>query len=218
MHAAAAVLWHSESRLTALSAGGGVLAWAGFVALADPAPAAALFMLAPLVIVPLGLGLIEISHPEGRTRTYWRWVLRAQPFAAGLLLASFGLECGVNAAALAVPWFGFTLALAWIGLNLFRAGQLPFRAVALAYTAVGGFWAFLARAGVRPLGFPDVIVLATAVHFHYAGFLFSFVPAGRTNGGTSRYAAGRPDRMVHCGWRSRGGIGNHLQRFRSSLS
>ena len=26
------------------------------------------------------------------------------------------------------------------------------------------------RAGLRPLGFPDLIVLLTAVHFHYAGF------------------------------------------------
>ena len=35
----------------------------------------------------------------------------------------------------------------------------------------------IARSGWRPLGFRDIIVLATAVHFHYAGFLLPLLTA-----------------------------------------
>ena len=42
--------------------------------------------------------------------------------------------------------------------------------VGLIYVAVGGGWLVLARLGLNPLGFADLVVLLTAVHFHYAGF------------------------------------------------
>ena len=58
----------------------------------------------------------------------------------------------------------------------------------LLYLAVGGTWTVIARAGLRPLGFPDLIVLLTAVHFHYAGFAL-LVLAGLVAG---RSAAPRP--------------------------
>ncbi len=45
-------------------------------------------------------------------------------------------------------------------------GQLA----AMLFLPVGAVWALLACGGFQPLGFRDVIVLLTAVHFHYAGF------------------------------------------------
>ena len=56
---------------------------------------------------------------------------------------------------------------------------------------MGGTWTVIARAGLRPLGFPDLIVLLTAVHFHYAGFAL-LVLAGlvaRALGGPTARAA-----------------------------
>lgn len=44
------------------------------------------------------------------------------------------------------------------------AGQL--------FLIVGGMWAAADRMGIQPLGFDPAIVLLTAVHFHYAGFIF----------------------------------------------
>lgn len=44
------------------------------------------------------------------------------------------------------------------------AGQL--------FLIVGGLWAAADRLGIQPLGFDPAIVLLTAVHFHYAGFIF----------------------------------------------
>lgn len=41
---------------------------------------------------------------------------------------------------------------------------------ALIYLPVGGIWALFDQLQFRPLGFSEIIVLLTGVHFHYAGF------------------------------------------------
>ena len=55
----------------------------------------------------------------------------------------------------------------------------------LVFLCVGGGWALLDRAGVRPLNFESVIVLLTAIHFHYAGFALPLLTglAGRAHPG-----------------------------------
>jgi YndJ-like protein len=62
----------------------------------------------------------------------------------------------------------------------------------LIYLAIGGAWAVSDRLGFRPLDFDPVIVLLTAIHFHYAGFALPLVTglaARRLDGGTARLAA-----------------------------
>src|SRR5258705_449888 len=51
----------------------------------------------------------------------------------------------------------------------------------LVFLLVGGLWATASRAAMRPLGFDDTVVLLTANHFHYAGFIVPIVAglAGR---------------------------------------
>jgi hypothetical protein len=174
---------HSRTRFFAqdnylwTSAGVGALAWGCFMVLFQPGWAVALFLLAPLVVVPVGLHLIAQGEMPAAARRFWLGTLLVQPFAAGLLLPSFWMETGPVAAALALPWVGFTLAMAWAGAHLLRAGRSWLVALALLYSAVGGGWLILARAGARPLDFPDILVLATAVHFHYAGFLLPLIAA-----------------------------------------
>jgi hypothetical protein len=97
--------------------------------------------------VPLGL------RAAGSPRT--RALL---PGALCLALAQL-LQPGLAAAALALPWIVAVL------LQLGRAPGLP-----ILYALVGAGWALFDRAGLRPLHFDPVIVLLTAVHFHYAGF------------------------------------------------
>jgi hypothetical protein len=60
------------------------------------------------------------------------------------------------------------------------------------YVAVGGLWAVVDRWGWRPLEFEAVIVLLTAIHFHYAGFLLPVVTglAMRRGGGRLAGLAG----------------------------
>jgi len=137
----------------------------------DTAWAVALLLLAPLVLVPCGLGLLGPSLPAASARGAWRLAVVLQFPAALLLGVGFCLARGLPAVLLALPWLGVTALLAWLGLGRLRRGwsELGPRA-ALGYVSVGAFWAVLDRGGVRPLGFEPVIVLLTAIHFHFAGF------------------------------------------------
>jgi hypothetical protein len=151
-----------------------------------------ILLLAPLVIVPLGLNLIIAAQPKASSSTrpqnhpmlslaMWAGVF----VAAATLILSFAFPQGVLAATLALPWFVVTLVLAVWGATRFvkhvRAvdSQLCSSA-ALMFIAVGGGWTLLSRAGARPLGFSDDIVLLTGVHFHYAGFALPLLTAMTT--------------------------------------
>jgi len=142
-----------------------------------------LFLLAPWVIVPTALTLTPTctkSYPIGIFRTQ-RWLFFV---AAALCTASFLRPAGITAAFLASSWLIFCLCIAWGGLSRlikFRAQSFPQFCFAIAecYIAVGGVWLMMSRAGLHPAGFQEPIVLLTAVHFHFAGFLSSIF-AGRT--------------------------------------
>jgi hypothetical protein len=77
---------------------------------------------------------------------------------------------------LCVPWLGVTLATAALGLRLAIATRLrPVHelciAAGLMMLSVGGAWATAAGFGLQPLGFSATVVILTAAHFHYAGFV-----------------------------------------------
>ncbi len=127
--------------------------------------AEALVVFAAVLLVPLGLALIGAP----------RWIRLAQLPAALCLAASFAFPKGPAAAGLAAPWALVTLAVAFHGIarlaarRTFEAGELGVDA-ACGFLLVGGAWALLSRAGVTA-GYPSIIGLLTAVHFHYAGFV-----------------------------------------------
>jgi hypothetical protein len=137
--------------------------------LMEPLWAVILLLLAALLLVPLALLLIE-STDIAKMVTFLQFP------AAVSLTAAFLLPDGWPASLLALPWLAVTAVLALAGLRrLQKRGLKPWAALAvdagLIYLPVGAIWALLARMGVRPLGFSDDIVMLTAVHFHYAGFL-----------------------------------------------
>jgi hypothetical protein len=154
-----------------------VIAWLG----ARPNPfetawARALLLLAPLVLLPLGLRLAAAPTGSAGWDGLWRAAVLLQLPAAVLLGWAFLGSPGLRAAALAIPWSATTALIALIGLvRARRHWAVPLSEfcidAGLVYLAIGGAWAVCDRLGVRPLDFPDVIVLLTAVHFHYAGFV-----------------------------------------------
>lgn len=160
----------------------GALVWAVAASAMRPGWAEAMLLLATLVVIPLGLGLVAPPDSRGPSPLAWRAACGLQLPAALLLVASFALPAGPRAASLALPWLVETGLVALLGLFRLREGRRSVDEVAtsagLMYLAIGGGWALLSRAGMRPLGFPDVIVLMTAVHFHYAGFALPLL-AGR---------------------------------------
>lgn len=157
---------------------GGLLIWLGlFVRWWQGPPdllatVTLLLLLAILVNTPLALSLVPVA--EGQS-IWFRWALRLQPFAAVGVVWSMMSAQGGATAVLALPWLLFAGLLATSGLwQLRHWSQLTnparTRLAALLYLPIGAAWLVAYRFGWQPLGFAGVIVLLTAVHFHFTGF------------------------------------------------
>ena len=134
-----------------------------------------LLLLAVLVFTPLCIQLTATPNRNGAHSLPYRVARILQPFAALSAVVAFLLPAGTRAAFFTLPWLLLTGLLALHGLiRLLPRGFARVDEVAidagLIYVSVGGAWLFLSRLGARPLGFSAVIVLLTAVHFHYSGF------------------------------------------------
>lgn len=183
----------------------GALLWLAHLLLVRPTPfdptwPHALLLLAALVLVPLGLALAD-RPPDGGDRSRsdrpLRWAAAGQLPAAALLAAAYSLGQGPVAAVLALPWLAVAALVALAGLLRFREqGLRPLAHVVtdggMVFLLVGAAWAVADRLGYRPLDFPAVIVLLTAVHFHFAGFVLPVVTglAIRHTGGLTATLAG----------------------------
>lgn len=143
-----------------------------------------LFLLAPWIVVPLAASLIppiDNTETPGAPRPALRWIVFA---AAALATISLFLPTGILSASLASAWLLLCAFFALRGLRrLWRYRTHSFSqfcfASGEAYLIVGGSWLVASRLGLQPVGFQEPIVLLTAVHFHFAGFL-SAVLAGLT--------------------------------------
>lgn len=122
-----------------------------------------IFLFAPTLLIPLWL--------------YSQFKIKNISFLLGAwsLGLAFLMPKGVWAGYLAIPWLLFTI---WLGYNALFTTQQPSLATgswsgraAFLFLPVGAAWAVADRLGWQPMGFQATIVLLTAVHFHYAGFL-----------------------------------------------
>lgn len=138
-----------------------------------------LLLLAPVVIVPLGLRLVPL---RGRLAPrILRLARLTQPFGAVAAVIAFLLPQGWTAGVIALGWLVACALASLAGLmELLEARSwrpLPLAsAAALAYLSVGAAWLVASRAGMR-LGFSPAIVELTGVHFHYAGFAATLLAA-----------------------------------------
>jgi hypothetical protein len=150
----------------------GLTVWVFALALLPTQLPVRILLLAPLVILPRLVTLLPERRPIARVAP---WVVGA---AAVPLLGAFALPAGPVAGALAVPWLVIGV-LAGASAAAHGLGQVPSilaprRIVDLGIDVALAFWAVAAgfivvdRLGVAT-PFPPVIVLLTAVHFHFAG-------------------------------------------------
>jgi hypothetical protein len=143
-------------------------------------PIEVLFLLAPLVHVPLGLRVVRKLQAE--FSPFGRFAIRLLPIGAIAAAVSFWLPTGLSAGFLAAGWFFVCLLLAAEGLVLFfrgayRSAEGICISVGLLYLAVGGIWLVLSRSGATPMHFAEPIILLTAVHFHFTGFALPVITA-----------------------------------------
>lgn len=163
-------------RFPLVSAVAGALAWVALVATSDgPFAFVSLFLLSPLVLLPLALAHLETRDRSGRALRLVRLAVIGQPIAAAALVVSFMRPPGSAAALFAGPWLALTVLLAIHGASrlLARGAGPPEELLidaGLVYVAIGGAWLVASRAGISPLGFGEPTVLLTAIHFHVAAF------------------------------------------------
>lgn len=127
------------------------------------------------ILVAAPLALAPLASRSGSRA--WRALLQAaaglQPLAALAAVGSFLVAAPV-AGALAAPWLGFLGLLGLLGLLRLARGawRTPAEAsiaAGLLFAPVGGFWLVAAQLDLTAFGFDPLIVVLTAVHFHYAG-------------------------------------------------
>jgi hypothetical protein len=162
---------------------------------------AAILLFAPLLLLPPAIQLIEATTAGPNERRILQLASRTQLPAATLLAASFAFPQGSLSAALALPWLLVTLVLALAGM--LRLWRLPWRlngelaiTASLLMIAVGGGWAVISRAGLRPQDFSPAIVLLTGVHFHYAGFVLPLLTGLTVNVLNGDRQPGLVDRLM----------------------
>ena len=171
-------------RLPGFAVGGGIV-WLGLVGsrlggLTHLTLIDLLFLLAPLVIAPLGLALIAFD--EGLPQVLLSAAIRIQPVGAVLAVVAILLPIGLPAAILAAAWL-LVCAIAALGALAYlvqgRSIQ-PVRlatAAAVGFMAFGAIWLVLSRGGIAPIGLSPIIVEMTAVHFHFTGFAATLMAA-----------------------------------------
>jgi hypothetical protein len=171
------------------SAACGFLVW-GLIALGAMAgrisldAIAALFLLSPLVLVPLGF---EITRPPTVESTPpGRWARNLLPVGALLATLSFWPSAGPSAGLVASGWL-LVCALAAID-GLWRFVRGGYRSVdgvcssaSAVYLFVGSVWLILSRLGSTSFHYPERTVLLATVHFSFTGFVLPIVAGATAN-------------------------------------
>jgi YndJ-like protein len=175
--------FESVSALVSLS---GAFVWATIPVLAAARRAPfgimeLLFLFAVLVVVPLGMELARILNPISMGRMGQVFGLLQPPAGIAAVVSLWGPP-GPIAASLMIPWFLFATVVALVGLASLRDPRnRSLVTIAVAFASVdltfGTAWAVISRAGGRPMGFQEPIVLLTAIHYHYSGFATAVIAA-----------------------------------------
>lgn len=144
---------------------------------------AQIMLLGPLVLVPLTWSIEPTPEPK-----LARWLATAATWAMGpsswLVAASFYTGQSIGSALMLLPWLLTTGAMMLHALlsikrdpsRLKDMEQLAIIASRV-YLPGGAVWWISWRAGFELLDFPLLIVLLTAMHFHFAGYMAPWLAA-----------------------------------------
>jgi hypothetical protein len=152
-----------------------------------------LFLFAPLVIVPLGTELACVLEflpetPISFLMSVLQW------FAAIAVCASLWIPPGRTAAILSLLWL--VACVLRMCSRVIERPRAPYSLLSFLLDVahfdlvLGASWFVVSRAGWRPMGFQEPIVLLTAVHFHYSGFATAVIAASTLSFARSRVSSG----------------------------
>lgn len=161
----------SESRaFLRFSAALGGVVWLLHRVLADADLISSTLVMGVGVVVPLGLSFWTVRSRES---SWFSWLSLLQPVAAGGAIAALTLQPRPASGLFAFPWLVFAVGAFLVGARRLRVRQTADdtpAALALVLLPIGAYWLCLSRAGLDPLGIGGLLVLLTAVHFHFAAF------------------------------------------------
>ncbi|MEH7203584.1 YndJ family protein [Bacillus safensis] len=138
-------------------------------------PIAEFFVLiAILFFLPAVLAFFAKEESERKPGVLLGILMKAFPLATLCATAAFIY----HSALFASGWFLYTIILALYGFTcLLKRGTFPLHELmidgAWMYLALGGLWFWLYTADIQVMTFSPIIVLLTAIHFHYSAF---FIP------------------------------------------
>ncbi len=128
------------------------------------------------ILIPILLHILHLKK-----NSLFRWITIFHPVAFLFAMVAFLLPQGIYSTVSSFPWLLFTLMVALFGLLSFLSDK-SYRNIhdisihaGLLYISIGGVWMLLHRTGIQILHFKDVIVLLTAIHFHYAAVVTPIV-------------------------------------------
>ncbi|WP_442597776.1 YndJ family protein [Neobacillus sp. D3-1R] len=134
-------------------------------------PVEAFVLFSILFLIPLSFAFIGMFQRSGQKFWLAKWVEWAYPFAAISAMLAFLFDSLL----LAGIWFLYTGLVALLGFRrLMERGLKPIGETSidfgLLYLFLGGFWFFAYIAEWNIMGFSGLIVLLTAIHFHYSAY------------------------------------------------
>ena len=180
------------STITDLAAVAGAVLWVLAAIVGGLSTVERALALAPLVVVPLGIGLAAERGFDGRAGRLLSAAAVVQPVGAVLVLVSL-FTSGMLATLTAAAWLPVTGLLALAGFERARERGVHRAPRDLSETLVDAGLAYVPVAAVAlvfynegiTFWFEPIIVFLTAVHFHFAGFTLPIVAGvtGRHLGG-----------------------------------
>ena len=130
-----------------------------------------LVLLGAMIFVPVAMQ----QSGALKTKTERRVVI----WSTWALLLAYLQEPGIVAALFALPWLLVSIGLFERALQKLLLSPLALvdkvQFAAYLYFPIGPLAAFSDRLGWAPLDFSPIIILLTAAHFHYAGFLLPWI-------------------------------------------
>ncbi|MED4730752.1 YndJ family protein [Aneurinibacillus migulanus] len=151
----------------------GFVLWIGSLVLFPLGYIERLLLFAFFITVPLALFVVEHPGRDGETSRLYRMIVRLHLPMAVIGTLSFAYPAGKLAGLLSLSWVLFTCLIGLYGLLRFLKRGFYFLEefcidAGLMYMTLGGFWFAAHRFDFDIMNFGSLIILLTAIHFHYS--------------------------------------------------
>ncbi|GAE29591.1 YndJ family protein [Alkalihalobacillus hemicellulosilyticus] len=154
----------------------GLIVWLASFSILNIGLIERLLLFSILVLVPLILYLTETKDRHGEYFKTYRVAVHLFPVGSLMAFISFFIPSGVLAGMVSIGWLLWTGIVFVYGFARLSARGLTFLEetsidIGLMYLLLGGGWFTVFQFGFDVMNFGSLIILLTAIHFHYSAFV-----------------------------------------------